>query len=470
MNDSHQSGGSPGDVARGPEQAQVAAAESVVEVHLEDRFQRRNSVLFVLKRCLVYLAAPVLYVGFVQAGLCKRLGASDFVANLPSSAYLFLAAFPIIMAWAVPQVRYLRLVMTVGYFITGVMGGVVAVVLLLPVSDGFRISMVIAHGAVIACSSGTAWAFEWEVLGRGVSESRRGTLFACAYSIGPLFAVVGSLGAQLIVNGEIFGWTPRWWPEFHFPFLSYILLYGATLPLMTMVAITVNRYVVPLPAVEVRRKPFVSGVFGGFGHFISYRLILAACLAYLLIYSGNMIQINMVLYTREAVGLAEDTFVGYQLAIRFGAKILSGLMLGWILKLTHPRMNLTLTALLIMTSVVWILGVKALFGGGLLFVAAFGFAGAGELMGFYYPYYVLCLSPKSQMRRNMAFVALLSAPVGFAPALYGFVSDTWNLTTSFYVALAIMACGLALVATVLPARPRPRPEDLEAADMEKETG
>ena len=43
-----------------------------------------------------------------------------------------------------------------------------------------------------------------------------------------------------------------------------------------------------------------------------------ACLTYLLIYIGTMIQNNMVLFTREAVGMAEDTFVGYQLAIRFG--------------------------------------------------------------------------------------------------------------------------------------------------------
>ena len=41
---------------------------------------------------------------------------------------------------------------------------------------------------------------------------------------------------------------------------------------------------------------------GGFGRFISYRLILVACIAYPLIYSGTMIQNNMVLYTREAVG------------------------------------------------------------------------------------------------------------------------------------------------------------------------
>jgi hypothetical protein len=441
--------------------------KAAVEVRLGDHLQRRNVVLYVLKWCLVYLAAPVLYVGFVQAGLCKRLEASDFVANLPSSAYLLLAAFPIIMAWAVPQVRYLKLVMTIGYITTAVMGAITAAVLWLPVPDSLRIAVVIGHAAIVACSSGTAWAFEWELIGRGVSESRRGTMFAIAFSVGPLFAVIGSLAAQLVINGELFGWTPSFWREIPYP-VNYTVLYLATLPLMVLAGLLVNCYAVPLPAVEVRQQPFVQGVFGGFGQLISYRLSVIACVAYLVVYSGTMIQNNMVLFTREAVGLAEDTFVGYQLAIRFGCKVFAGLMLGCLLTRTNPRMNLYVTTLLVICGVVWIL-IAPLFGVGMIFLIAFGFNGAGELMGNYFPYYVLCLSPKSQMRRNMAFVMLLSAPVGFAPALYGAISDTWSLTASFWVALAVMLVGLTLVATTLPARPRPRTEDMGPADLEQTT-
>ena len=467
MSDDYKTRQSDEGVFQGPDRSETAAAEAAVAVHLEDRFQQRNAVLYVSKWCLVYLAAPVLYVGFVQAGLCKRLGASDFVANLPSSVFLLFAAFPMIMAWAVPQVRYLKLVISIGFTITALMGGVTAAVFWLPTPDWLRIAVVIAHGAIVACSSGTAWAFEWEFLGRGISESRRGRLFAWTYTVGPMFAVIGSLGAQLIINNEIFGWTPTFWPRISYPF-SYILLYGATLPLMLTAAFLVSHYIVPLPAVETKREPFVSGLFGGFGRFISNRLILIGCIAYLLMYSGHMIQNNMVLYTREAVGLAEDTFVGYQLAIRFGCKILAGLMLGWILTRTNPRMNLFVTAFLLISSVAWILMAPVL-GGGLIFLAAFGFNGAGELFGHYFPYYVLCLSPKSQMRRNMAFVMLLSAPVALAPALFGFISDTWSLRASFWVSLAIMITVVILVASTLPARPRPRPEDLEAGDMENET-
>jgi len=452
------------DASAEPTELTGAEMEAALEVHLEDHLQRRNIILYAAKWCLTYLAAPVLYVGFVQAGLCKRLGSSDLVANLPSSAYLLLAAFPMFMAWAIPQVRYLKLVMTAGYIISATMCGVTGAVLWLPFPDRFRIAVVIAHGAIVACSSGTAWAFEWEFVGRGVSESRRGPMFGLAYSAGPIFAVAGSLGAQLIINQEVFGWTPSFWQEIPYP-LNYTVLYAAAVPLLLLMALIVSRYVVPLPAVENQRQPFVTGVFGGFGRFISHPLILVACAAYLLIYSGNMIQNNMVLYTREAVGLAEDAFVGYQLAIRFGCKVLAGLLLGWTLTRTNPRMNQFLTAALLICSVLWILMVKPLFGGGLLFLVAFGLNGGGELMGAYYPYYVLCLSPKSQMRRNMAFVMLLSAPVGFAPALYGAISDTWSLTASFWVALAVMLAAVILVACVLPAKPRPRAQDVEAADL-----
>ena len=138
-------------------------------------------------------------------------------------------------------------------------------------------------------------------------------------------------------------------------------------------------------------------------------------------------------------------------------------MLGWLLKLTNPRMNLYATALLVALGVMWIM-IAPLFSAGLFFLIAFGFNGAGELMGAYYPYYVLCLSPKSQMRRNMAFVMLLSAPVGLAPALYGAISDRWGLTTSFWLALALVIAGLVLVAAILPARPRP--ENPESTDSE----
>ena len=193
---------------------QDAKTEAAVEVHLEDRLQRRNVAVYVAKFSLVYLAAPVLYVGFMQGGLCKRLGASDLVANLPSAASLLLTGFvPIIMAWAVPQVRLHSAGDDAGIPDRRRGGRRRGGRAPAARTDWLRIAVVVVHGAVAACSVATAWTFEWEVLGRGISEARRGPLFSMTFSIGPLFAVIGSLGSQLLISNEVFGWVPPHWPQ-----------------------------------------------------------------------------------------------------------------------------------------------------------------------------------------------------------------------------------------------------------------
>ena len=251
--------------------------------------------------------------------------------------------------------------------------------------------------------------------------------------------------------------------------LNYAILYGATLPLMLLAAVLANCYVVPLPAVEVQREPFLKGIFGGFGRFLSNRLIVVACIAFLLVASGIMIQNNMVFFTREVgwIGrgrlrrIPERPAIRVQSARRSGAGLdpqthqsayepLRDHAVGHRRRRVDPRAP------------------SGCFGPSLLFMVAFGLNGAGELMGHYYPYYVFCLSPKSQMRRNIALVTLINMPVAFSPALFGLISDRWNLTASFWAALAMMVVALVLVAGVLPARPRPRAEDLEAADLEEE--
>src|SRR5262245_7714856 len=65
--------------------------------------ERRNELIFLLSNTLIYFAAPVTYVGVVQAGLCDRLGASATIANLPSSVYLIGYLCPIFLSWLVPK-------------------------------------------------------------------------------------------------------------------------------------------------------------------------------------------------------------------------------------------------------------------------------------------------------------------------------------------------------------------------------
>ena len=50
---------------------------------------RHNGWVFTLCYVLIYISAPVLYVGVVQAALCDKLGAGATLANLPASTYMF---------------------------------------------------------------------------------------------------------------------------------------------------------------------------------------------------------------------------------------------------------------------------------------------------------------------------------------------------------------------------------------------
>ncbi|HJT77274.1 MAG TPA: hypothetical protein VJ739_08730, partial [Gemmataceae bacterium] len=245
-------------------------------------------------------------------------------------------------------------------------------------------------------------------------------------------------------------------------------VFAASVPILALAALLSSRFVVPRPAVEVARQPFVSGVFGGFGRFFGYHLILITAIAYILVYSGQMVMPNITLYTKEALGRPPEDFVGYQLALRFGFKIVAGFGLGWLLTRTNPKTLLVVTAALTFAGVAWALAVP-----GPWFLVAFGILGAGELFGVYYPNYILGCSPRSKMRRNMAFTSLVTMPVGFAAVVYGMISDTFGAVNkgfgfrmSFNASLAVLAATVLLVLVALPAWPRPCEADMDESDRE----
>ena len=67
---------------------------------LSIRQQHRNLVRFAVHISLIYLAAPIVYVGNLDAILLNKLGYSDKVANLPASAYLWTSApFLVLFTW-----------------------------------------------------------------------------------------------------------------------------------------------------------------------------------------------------------------------------------------------------------------------------------------------------------------------------------------------------------------------------------
>ena len=94
---------------------------------------------------------------------------------------------------------------------------------------------------------------------------------------------------------------------------DFALLYGVTVPITALAALLATQMVVPRPTVELVRKSFVRGVFGGFGDFLWTRWMALTIVAYLLVYAGYSIMPTITLYTNTAIGATAQDFVGKQL-------------------------------------------------------------------------------------------------------------------------------------------------------------
>lgn len=467
--------------------------------------QKRNLLLFACCTGLQYLAAPVLYIGVTQASLCNRLGADARTSNLPATLYFAMTAVPALVAWAFPYVSWLKRNLVTCYSVTATMLAVMAITLIIPVSDNVRLVVVILQGAVSGIAMPGAIAFLWEAIGRGTEESRRGLALGLAFGAGPMLAVVGSLGSQLLLSGELGSLKIEW---LQYPW-NFAALFAAGVPAMALAAFLASRFVIPLPDVDAVRAPFskVADLSAGIAlgltslflfetemfaeagyaqasmvcgyiclgiagllfvhHFrdiLSERQLLLATIVTVLLYSGNTIASNMNLYTAEALGELPEKYAGYQNTLRFGFKVVAGFLLGWILTKSNPRAGVLLTGGIFISAQLW-----AMFATGTAYLIAFGIYGAGELVGVYAPNYILSASRESQIRRNMAFVTMLMVPAGPTGYLFGAISDyirendivafgaansaAFGFQVSFATCASLMMLGLILAVCLLPARP-----------------
>lgn len=431
-------------------------------VPLGDRDQTRNVRLFATNVALMYLGSPLFYVGITLPVLCKRLAASDTVSNLPSTAY-FLGAFaPVLVAWLFPFARLLKPVLAVTYGILGLAGAVLATALAmyrLGASSTLMIALVVTYSAIAGACVQVIATFQWEAIGRGISESRRGRALGLAFGIGPVFAVVGALAQQLLLQGHLqlpvflaaeLGRTQIAVARLAFPW-NFALLFAATIPLMALAAVLSMRFVVPLPTAESVRQPFVAGVFGGIRQLLSHQVTRMAVIVNILIFAGAMIVGNVALYAEKVLGKPVDCFAGYQNALRFGFKVVIGLALGWLLARTNPRLGMICTGLLCLLGVLWAATAE-----GTWYLLSFGLLGAGELYGVYFPNYILSCSAPSTMRTNMAIASMLPMIAAPAAVLFGAISDKVGFHTSFMGAAGIIVTTLLLVLLGLPRRPMPQ--------------
>lgn len=429
-------------------------SSSAGDCPLPPALQTRNLSIYAACMGLLYLAAPVTYVGVTQGALCNSLGASATLANIPTSAYFATSAGPVLFAWFVPYVSWLRRNLVICFLTVAATQALVAVALVTSVSDELKIGAVILQSALAGIFGTSAIGFLWEMLGRGVSENRRGLTLSLAFGVGPILAALGSLGQQALLNDDIRG---RWFPGLDFPW-NFATLYALACPMMALAALLVSFCAVPLPDQELRREPFFEGVFGGIWSFLTNRVLLTATVVTVLIYAGNNIASNMNLYSEEVLGAAPAEYAGLQLFFRFSFKAVAGLLMGWLLTKSHPKAGILTTGGLYILSQVW-----AILAVGNSYLIAFGIYGAGELIGVYAPNYILSASRPDCIRRNLAFVMMLGVPTAPFATMFGAITDhlagEYGLATGFRVSFAtcaaIMLAGMMIAVVCLPRRPNP---------------
>ncbi len=417
------------------------------ECPLSDRDQLRNGLIFITCWGLVYLVAPVLYVGIVQAAICNTFGAGDTVANLPQAAYMWLMPTPVLVAWLFSSERFFKPLLVLSFFLLGVAGALVAVMFQLA-SREWIVAAIIVHAGVTGATNSVSFVCLWELAGRGMTAGRRATTLGWCYGVGPALAVFGSFLSQLLLSGNFLDLVhvptiPEPWP--------YVILYGATVPAMFLAALLGSLAVLPPASPEPETVSRVASIWGGIKQYATHPLIMVTATAYLLTYiGGNMILPNLSLYIRDVTGELPETYSGLQMVLRFSFKIVAGFALGWIVTRTHPKAGLLVTTGVCLLGVLWALTVP-----GRWYLLSFGLLGAGELFGVYFPNYIVTCSAPSRIRENVAYTTLLTFAVGFGGGGFGVIAELFGLRTSFIVASVILAAALMLVAAALPDTPSP---------------
>jgi hypothetical protein len=430
-----------------PHESPGLVARAVEWEQLPDRFQRRNSLVFIVNMSLIYLVAPVFYVGVLHAAICNSLGASDTVANLPASVNLWMTPFPVFISWLWPSPRASRSILVAAYVIVGT-AGAVAATSFVAAPGAWLIPVLVAHAGIIGVAVGVIQMCLWELIGRGMTTTLRGWTLSLTFGAGPVFAVLGSCASQLILSGKFLNLleiAPIPAPS------SYMLLFGATAPAMWLAAGMVFLARLPPGAEPPARTGGIQFV-QGLRLYFTHRLIFIAAFGFLCTYAGgSMIMNNLGLYAREALGESPEMYSGLQLALRFGFKSLCGFVLGWMVARVHAKAPLVATTLISLAGVCWALVVP-----GKWYLLSFGLLGAGELFYVYYMNYIVSCSAPERMRENTAYTNLISVSLGFVPLMYGATSDHYGLRSSFYLAIAILLAGCVAAGLFLPRQPPPQ--------------
>ena len=279
---------------------------------------RRNGLIFFFSYLMIYLSAPAVYVGVVQAALCDQLGASAAVANIPAATYLFGQLAPLICSWLIPH-RLEKSAVIWSARLWAALVIMVLVTLLIPFPPWVRIAALAAQGLFQGVAASVAQVFSFQCLGRGTTEKGRARAFKWTFAIGPLGAVTGSLAAQYFLKPGHLAWAP-------FPY-NFALIYGWAVPcILTMVVLSTRWQLLPLE--DEPRVPFIKFITTGTKEYFASAALLLLFLVYVLFQSAQAFTPTLALHAREAMHQDPQNMSGMMLVMRFGCKAVGGYILG----------------------------------------------------------------------------------------------------------------------------------------------
>lgn len=398
------------------------------ELPITPAMDRRNGLLFLLSYAFIYLAAPVSYVGVVQAALCDKLGSSATIANLPSATYLLGGIAPLVLSLIVPHRRE-RAVLVWANGLTAFFLGLVCLTLAAKFPAWIPLTVLVVQGLLQGFAATTAQVFTFQCLARGTTLEGRNRAFKKTYFLTPVCAVLGSLGAQHILNGGL--------RMIRFPD-DFAVLYAVGFVCMSAVTGFSLLYQLA-PVADEPRVPLFQHLAESVRDYSRSRPLVLLFLVYVLWNCALSITPNLSLYTRHVLDRDPKELSGLIMAVRFGCKSVGGYVLGSIALRYGLRTSVMTTSLLLVAGTVWGWATP-----GYAFLLAFGFLGAGELGGAYIPNYGVSLSQPETTARNISLLTLAQPVSSFSPALFGFLADHFGFGASFLFGLAMAVAAVWL--------------------------
>jgi len=393
------------------------------------RMERRNGLIFSGATLLIFLAAPIIYVGIVQAALCQHLGASTQIANLPAATYLFGNLAPFILSAIVPH-RHERLTVVLANSLTSLSCLAIAVCLTLPVATSVRIGAIIGQGFVQGFGISTSLVFMYQCLGRGTGQEARAKTLKRTFSAAPIAAVAGSLGTQAVLNHGI--------PWLTYPHdFAFIFFYGAIC--MASVAALVSRYDLP-PIPDEPRQPLFAYFQNSVLECVRSRNFVLLWTAYALWFSTLSVITNFGLSAREVLGRDPQELAGISMALRFGGKALIGYALGVLAVRRGIRAPVTATVALVTVATIW-----GWFVPGYAYLLAFALMGGGELGGAYFPNYIISLSGPAVGVRNLSLLTVATPAASLGAVLHGTLASHFGFPASYLFGAVTGVLALLLV-------------------------